>query len=84
MALPNWFVTAQNNAAAAVIPPSAAPAGTLNGINTVFRLSSTANLLMLTLNGVGQEPGVDFALSGVTVTFTVPPVASDWMMAFYN
>jgi hypothetical protein len=67
-----------------VIPPSAAPAGTLNGINTVFTLSSTANLLMLVLNGVVQNPGVDYTLSGVTVTFTVPPVVSDWMMAFYN
>jgi hypothetical protein len=71
-------------------PTSGVPTGVLNGINTVFTLSS-ANLLMLTLNGITQNPGsgspiagADYTISGVTVTFTVPPVSSDWMLAFYN
>jgi len=83
MPSPDWFVTAQNNAVPAAVPTSVAPVGTLNGTNTVFTLSS-ANLLMLVLNGVVQEPGVDFTRSGVTITFTVAPIANDWMMAFYN
>jgi hypothetical protein len=84
-------IIAQNIAAApVVIPAPAPPAGTLNGTNAVFTLASP-NLLMLVLNGVVQNPGsgsplsgADYTISGVTVTFTVPPLASDWMLAFYN
>jgi hypothetical protein len=75
-------------------PQREAPAGTLNGTNTVFTLSFTPNpvdSLLLFLNGVAQNPGsgsplagADYSISGVTITFTVPPVASDWMMAFYS
>lgn len=62
------------------------PAGTLNGTNATFTLSFTPSPsdLMLTLNGVGQNPAVDYTISGATITFTVPPVSSDWMMAFYT
>jgi hypothetical protein len=68
-------------------PQREAPAGTLNGTNTVFTLSFTPNpvdSLLLFLNGVAQNPGADYSISGVTITFTVPPVASDWMMAWYT
>jgi hypothetical protein len=40
--------------------------------------------LGLYLNGIRQEPGVDFTLSGSTITYTVPPKASDDQAARYH
>jgi len=80
--------------AGGAIPQREAPAGILNGVNTIFTLSFVPNpvdSLLLLLNGVAQNPGsgspisgADYSISGVTITFTVAPVASDWMMAFYT
>jgi hypothetical protein len=82
------------SATAAISSARAAPAGTLNGTNVTFTLSNTPNppeSLLLTLNGVEQSPGfgspatgADYSISGATITFTVAPIASDWMMAFYT
>lgn len=83
MAVPAWFVTAQNTPAAVVASVPAAPVGTLDGTNTVFTLSS-ANLLMLVLNGVVQQPLVDFTLTGSTITYSVAPRVDDWHIAFYS
>jgi hypothetical protein len=88
-------ILSSNTATApAPVPQREAPAGILNGVNTVFTLSFTPNpadSLLLLLNGVVQNPGsgspisgADYSISGVTITFTVAPRASDWMMAFYT
>jgi hypothetical protein len=63
--------------------------GTINGTNTVFGLTvdgtnplpSGPVLLSLYKNGVFQTQGVDFSLSGVTVTMAMAPVAGDALYA---
>ena len=69
------------------------PAGTLNGVNTVFDLSFTPNLgsLMLVLNGVVQNPGSgsptegeDYTIAGAVITFVVAPRPGDFLTAWYT
>ena len=69
------------------------PAGTLNGVNTVFDLSFTPNLgsLVLVLNGVVQNPGSgsplegeDYMITGAVITYTVAPRATDFHSAWYT
>jgi hypothetical protein len=66
------------------------PAGTINGTNLTFTLANTpspAASLMLFKNGVLLTQGVDYALSGATVTFTsttVAPQAGDSLTASYR
>ncbi len=62
------------------------PSGTMNSVNLVFTLSHTpiTNTLIVFLNGVEQVVGVDIAVSGVTVTFTVAPEYDDTMKAVYT
>ncbi len=71
---------------------SEVPAGTLNGTNMVFTLSfaPAAGSLLLTVNGVAQNPGsgspltgADYTVSGATITYTVAPKATDWHRAWY-
>jgi hypothetical protein len=62
------------------------PAGTLDGVNTVFTLSAAPNpaaSLLLFLNGDKQLAGTDFTMAGTTITYTVAPVAADWHAAYY-
>jgi hypothetical protein len=52
--------------------------GTINGINTVFTLNGSispydANSLQLSLARQPQIQGIDYTLSGVTITYTTPP-----------
>ena len=71
-----------------------APAGTLNGSNTVFTLSFTPSpsaSLLLSLNGVTQYPGSgspisgeDYTITGATITYTVAPRATDFHTAWYT
>ena len=72
---------------------SEAPAGTLNGLNTVFALSftPTPGSLLLALNGVAQNPGsgspltgADYTISGPTITYAVAPKATDTHNAWYT
>jgi hypothetical protein len=54
--------------------------GTINGINTVFTLTGSiapydANSMNLVLARQPQIQGIDYTLSGVTITYTTPPVA---------
>ena len=66
------------------------PVGTINGTNLTFTLAnapSPAASLMLFKNGVLLTQGVDYALSGATVTFTsttVAPQAGDSLTASYR
>lgn len=46
------------------------PGGTIDGSNRVFTLSNAPVLLLLDLNGLLMEPGLDYTLSGSTITFT--------------
>ncbi len=63
------------------------PAGTLDGVNTVFTLSNTPTADSLTLFvNILQAEGTDYTLSGATITFTVAPEAADagWFIAQYT
>ncbi len=61
------------------------PTGTLNSTNTTFTLSHIplTGSLILQLNGVTQMPGVEFILSGSTITYIFAPKATDWHIAQY-
>lgn len=58
---------------------------TFNGSTTTFNLTSSstavtpanANSLLISLNGVIQEPGVAYTVSGSQITFTVAPASAD-------
>jgi hypothetical protein len=68
-------------------PVRETPAGTLDGSNRAFSLSFTPTpsaTLSLALNGVLQDPGVDFAISSAAITYTTAPKASDWHLAWYT
>lgn len=60
------------------------PAGTINGVNKVFTITS-ANLLSLHLNGLYQTGGgVDYTLSGTTITYVhAPPTGSGHKAIIY-
>ncbi len=65
------------------------PAGTVNGTNAVFTLSPApdpAASLKLTRNGLVQKAGVDYTLSGGTITFTsgAIPQTGDLLLAWYR
>jgi hypothetical protein len=54
------------------------PAGTIDGVNTVFTISHTpiSGTLLLFYNGVKQTGGgVSYTLSGTSITFVIPPEA---------
>jgi len=60
-------------------------APTFNGSTTTFNLTSNstavtpknANSLLISLNGVIQEPGVSYTVSGAQITFSVAPASTD-------
>ena len=63
------------------------PIGTLDGVNTDFTLTYSPTqypIIWLELNGVFQQPNVDFTLSGSTITYTVPPVSTDRHFIIYH
>ena len=79
-------IARQGGAAPAAADTEVVPAGAMNGVNKVYTLpAAPTGTLVLMLNGVEQNPGptspVDYVLSGLTVTFTVPPRADDWILA---
>lgn len=53
------------------------PSGTVNGVTTTFTLSHTPfpSTEVLTYNGLEQTAGVDYAISGATITFTTAPLS---------
>ncbi|MBR20185.1 MAG: hypothetical protein CMA64_08610 [Euryarchaeota archaeon] len=54
-----------------------------DGSDTTFTLSNSAstNTVIVTLNGVVQEPTTDYTVSGTTLTFTTAPVVGDRISA---
>jgi hypothetical protein len=68
---------------------SEAPAGVVDGANVTFGLAATptpAVSLLLFRNGLVQKPGLDYTLSGKTVTFLAnnAPQPGDTIMAWYR
>lgn len=63
------------------------PAGVVNGVNTVFTLSTTptdANSLGLFQDGIFQRPGIDYTLVNQTITMTTPPALAQELWAQYR
>jgi hypothetical protein len=63
------------------------PSGTINGSNVTFTLAHTpspAASLQL-FNGIVQKAGgIDFTLSGATITFTTAPSSGSVLQAWYR
>jgi hypothetical protein len=62
--------------------------GTVNGTNVIFQLQAppVAGTVCVFLNGQLQQPGTDYSISGVTITFVAPPQstgAADWVSATF-
>ena len=64
------------------------PAGTLNGVNTIFTVASTpiVGSEEVFLNGLLQEPGAgnDYTISGATITYLAAPVSTDRLRVNYR
>lgn len=61
------------------------PSGTVNGTNKVFALANTpfAGTLILQNNFAFLTQGVDYTISGNTITFTVAPANASVLIANY-
>lgn len=61
------------------------PSGTQDGANKVFTLVHTPlAVVFLTVNGVAQIQGVEYTLSGSTITFNIAPLVSDELSCSYQ
>lgn len=61
------------------------PSGSVNGSNTAFTLAHTptSGSLLLFRNGLLQDSGADYTLSGSSVTMTTAPDTGDILRAWY-
>lgn len=65
-------------------PFSQVPGGSINGSNTAFTLAHTPIVLFLTRNGVRlQSGGIDFSITGTSITMTAAPQSGDVFNAQY-
>ena len=64
---------------------SQGPSGILNGTNTIFTLDFVPEVdtLMVSLNGMELANGVDFTISGKTITMSHAPLSTDILYAYY-
>lgn len=69
-----------NNIADADLETALVVSGTRNGVNTSFTLSSAPSFAQVLKNGQILTRGTDYTISGVTITFAVPPKASDILL----
>lgn len=61
------------------------PQGTQDSQNPDFTLANQpAGAMILFLNGVDQQLGVDYTLTQTTITYTTPPNPTDWQVAYYD
>ena len=62
----------EDNLSTAAAPTRETPSGTINGVNNVFTLSEapvSADLAMITVNGLIQVRGTSYSLTSTTITF---------------
>jgi hypothetical protein len=72
----------------AVLPMQETPAGIVDGVNRVFTTSIlpiSAVSLLLFVNGVEQQQGVNYSLSGQTIFFSAPstPTVNSNITVYY-
>ncbi len=87
--LTNLVNSLSTGGANAVFVDAESPAGIMNGTNPAFTLAQaplSAGVLMLFRNGVIQASGIDYTLSGNTITFGAGgiPQSGDILQAFYR
>jgi len=58
------------------------PTGTIDGANTIFTLPAEYTSVRYFLNGVEKTEGVDYTVSGTTLTVDPPPETGDehWIL----
>lgn len=62
------------------------PSGLINGVNVTFTLSSLPHSedgTLVYVNAIPQELGVDFTISGQTITLTEAPETGQRVYVFY-
>lgn len=70
-----------------IVPKFEVPSGSVNGSNTAFTLSTTpisAASVCMFLDGISQQNGTDYTVSGTTVTFAFAPASGTLIWAVYN
>lgn len=82
-------VSAVNAAIAAATPgyEQEAPTGTVNGVNTIFSISvspSEDKAVQLFQAGLMQRQGIDYTISGTTITMTTAPNFGQDLWAYYT
>lgn len=62
------------------------PIGVKNGINTVFEISQSPlpDTLLVLKNGQTLTEGIDYTLSGVSITFLIAPIEADNLLTKFN
>lgn len=62
------------------------PSGSVDGSNTAFGLAHIplAGSEQWFINGIMQKPGVDYSISGVTITAIKIPETGDWVCVNYR
>lgn len=61
------------------------PSGTVDGSTVDFTLAHTPlNGIELILNGATLKPGVDYTLTGATITFVIPPAPGSLIICHYE
>lgn len=62
------------------------PAGSIDGVNTIFILSNSpiSNSECVFLNGVLQRPSYNYNISTNTITFNIAPITGDWITVNYK
>ncbi len=79
-------VLSNNVISVALSPKAETPSGLVNGSNITYTLTSTpiANeSVMVFLNGVAQYNGIDYTVSGTTITFGAAPANGSSIFAYY-
>lgn len=82
-------VAAVNAAIASATPgyEQEAPTGTVNGVNVTFSISSSpseAKAVQLFQGGLMQRQGIDYTISGTTITMTTAPNFGQDLWAYYT
>lgn len=66
--------------------PGGTLSGVINGVNRTFTLTynPSTDLEFVELNGITEDEGVDYSMSGRTLTMTVAPSAGDTLKIRYQ
>ena len=69
-----------------IVPKAETPTGLVNGSNLVYTITTTpiANEgVIVFLNGIAQYNGIDYTVSGTTITFTNAPASGSSIFVYY-